>query len=552
MLLADNLNQLLEILPEFISKTLINHSKRSQLIEIVLDVGRRPEARFANDAIYLSYRNVSWQDLEYTLKRLGKFSGDNRAGIEKTLHRVSALRNRQGVVIGLTCRIGRAVFGTVSLIYDILEKKRSILLLGRPGVGKTTAIREIARVLSDDMKKRVIIIDTSNEIAGDGDLPHPSIGKARRMQVLNPLNQHQIMIEAVENHMPEIIIIDEIGTELEAAAARTIAERGVQLVGTAHGSALENLIKNPTLTDLIGGIQYVTLGDEEARRRGSSKSILERKAPPTFEMAVEIHDPRTWIIHNDIEHSVDLILQGNNLPLQKREFLKAKQSIIRCKVSQFQKKTNSTIETLSKLSLNEKRQKNSNLYDSNRSSSTKQKKSDKLDVFLKKELGTRFLFLYVYGINTQDLRSLIKTLKLPIIVTGEIQYADAILALGNLMKNNKKLRQLSSSRNICVYTIQNNGLIQISKALKQIVKQSLNLEFNEKRMRIKNVGSFLLTPLEEVRLAIEEIVISDKCIVDLLPRTKSIRRLQNEVIDHYHLDSSPIGEGSNKRIRIYP
>ena len=552
MLLADNLNQLLEILPEFISKTLINHSKRSQLIEIVLDVGRRPEARFANDAIYLSYRNISWQDLEYTLKRLGKFSGDNRAGIEKTLHRVSALRNRQGVVIGLTCRIGRAVFGTVSLIYDILEKKRSILLLGRPGVGKTTAIREIARVLSDDMKKRVIIIDTSNEIAGDGDLPHPSIGKARRMQVLNPLNQHQIMIEAVENHMPEIIIIDEIGTELEAVAARTIAERGVQLVGTAHGSALENLIKNPTLTDLIGGIQYVTLGDEEARRRGSSKSILERKAPPTFEMAVEIHDPRTWIIHNDIEHSVDLILQGNNLPLQKREFLKAKQSIIRCKVSQFQKKTNSTIETLSKRSLNEKRQKNSNLYDSNRSNSTKQKKSNKLDIFLKKELGTRFLFLYVYGINTQDLRSLIKTLKLPIIVTGEIQYADAILALGNLMKNNKKLRQISSSRSICVYTIQNNGLIQISKALKQIVKQSLNLEFNEKRMRIKNVGSFLLTPLEEVRLAIEEIVISDKCIVDLLPRTDSIRRLQNDVIDHYHLDRDIIGEGSNKRIRIYP
>ena len=552
MLLADNLNQLLEILPEFISKTLINHSKRSQLIEIVLDVGRRPEARFANDAIYLSYRNISWQDLEYTLKRLGKFSGDNRAGIEKTLHRVSALRNRQGVVIGLTCRIGRAVFGTVSLIYDILEKKRSILLLGRPGVGKTTAIREIARVLSDDMKKRVIIIDTSNEIAGDGDLPHPSIGKARRMQVLNPLNQHQIMIEAVENHMPEIIIIDEIGTELEAAAARTIAERGVQLVGTAHGSALENLIKNPTLTDLIGGIQYVTLGDEEARRRGSSKSILERKAPPTFEMAVEIHDPRTWIIHNDIEHSVDLILQGNNLPLQKREFLKAKQSIIRCKVSQFQKKTNSTIETFSKRSLNEKRQKNSNLYESNRSNSTKQKKSNKLDVFLKKELGTRFLFLYVYGINTQDLRSLIKTLKLPIIVTGEIQYADAILALGNLMKNNKKLRQISNSRSICVYTIQNNGLIQISKALKQIVKQSLNLESNEKRMRIKNVGSFLLTPLEEVRLAIEEIVISDKCIVDLLPRTDSIRRLQNDVIDHYHLDRSIIGEGSNKRIRIYP
>ena len=255
MLLADDLNQLLDILPEYISIPLKTHSKQEQLIEIVLDIGRRPEARFSDEASYLSYRTIVWQDLDYILKRLGKFSGDNRAGIEKTLHRISSLRNRQGSVIGLTCRIGRALFGTVSIIRDLLENKKSILLLGRPGVGKTTAIREIARVLSDGMKKRVIIIDTSNEIAGDGDLPHPSIGKARRMQVSSPQNQHQVMIEAVENHMPEIIIIDEIGTELEATAARTIAERGVQLVGTAHGNALENLIKNPTITDLIGGIQ---------------------------------------------------------------------------------------------------------------------------------------------------------------------------------------------------------------------------------------------------------------------------------------------------------
>ena len=260
MLLADNLNQLLEILPKFVGKPLEKNENREQLIEIVLDIGRRPEARFANDTCYLSYRTIVWQDLDYIIKRLGKFSGDNRAGIEKTLHRISSLRNRQGSVIGLTCRVGRAVFGTISIIRDLLEKEKSILLLGRPGVGKTTAIREIARVLSDDMKKRVIIIDTSNEIAGDGDLPHPSIGRARRMQVLNHQNQHQVMIEAVENHMPEIIIIDEIGTELEAFAARTIAERGVQLVGTAHGNVLENLIKNPTLTDLVGGIQYVTLG----------------------------------------------------------------------------------------------------------------------------------------------------------------------------------------------------------------------------------------------------------------------------------------------------
>merc|ERR1711907_272910 len=334
MLLADDLNQLLNVLPGFIGLPLEKHPDREQLIEIVLDIGRRPEARFSNSTEYLSYRTIVWQDLDYILKRLGKFSGDNRAGIEKTLHRISSLRNRQGSVIGLTCRIGRALFGTVSIIRDLLENNKSILLLGRPGVGKTTAIREIARVLSDGMQKRVIIIDTSNEIAGDGDLPHPSIGKARRMQVSNHKNQDEVMIEAVENHMPEIIIIDEIGTELEAVAARTIAERGVQLVGTAHGNTLENLIKNPTITDLIGGIQYVTLGDEEAKRRGSSKSILERKAPPTFEVAIEIHNPNTWVIHDNIEKSVDLFLQGQNVLIQKRSLIKNPnaETLVDCKI----------------------------------------------------------------------------------------------------------------------------------------------------------------------------------------------------------------------------
>merc|ERR1711912_56053 len=325
---------LLDVLPEFISSTIKKHPHRGQLIEIVLDLGRRPEARFSKGSSYLSYRTIVWQDLDYILKRLGKFSGDNRAGIEKTLHRISSLRNRQGSVIGLTCRIGRAFFGTVSIIRDLLENNKSILLLGRPGVGKTTAIREIARVLSDGMKKRVIIIDTSNEIAGDGDLPHPSIGKARRMQVSNNQNQHEVMIEAVENHMPEIIIIDEIGTELEAEAARTIGERGVNLVGTAHGNTLENLIKNPTITDLIGGIQYVTLGDEEAKRRGSTKSILERKAPPTFEVGVEIHDPKTWVIHENIENSVDLLLRGQNPPLQKRTIITDQSFYINCEINE--------------------------------------------------------------------------------------------------------------------------------------------------------------------------------------------------------------------------
>ena len=463
MLLADDLNQLLDVLPEFISDTLKKHPRREQLIEIVLDIGRRPEARFSDNTEYLSYRTVVWQDLDHILKRLGKFSGDNRAGIEKTLHRISSLRNRQGSVIGLTCRIGRAIFGTVSIIRDLLEQKKSILLLGRPGVGKTTAIREIARVLSDGMQKRVIIIDTSNEIAGDGDLPHPSIGKSRRMQVSNHQNQHEVMIEAVENHMPEIIIIDEIGTELEAAAARTIAERGVQLVGTAHGNTLENLIKNPTISDLVGGIQYVTLGDEEAKRRGSSKSILERKAPPTFDAAVEIHDSNTWAIHDNIEKSVDFLLQGQNFFIQRRSLIKNEneETLVDCRIFYNNKESEAISNNFAKISGTEKKQKNNYLL--NRINNEDKSKIKKV---LKNDLEQEFTFLYVYGINNQDLKSLIKTLKLPIIITKEIQYADAILALANLVKNNRKLKQISHSKKITIHTIQSNSLLQIAKALR--------------------------------------------------------------------------------------
>lgn len=548
MLLADNLNQLLDILPKFVSSSLRQDETRTQLIEIVLDIGRRPEARFAGETKYLSYKTIVWQDIEYILKRLGKFSGDNRAGIEKTLHRISALRNRNGGVIGLTCRIGRAVFGTVNIVCDLLEKRKSILLLGRPGVGKTTAIREIARVLSDDLQKRVIIIDTSNEIAGDGNLPHPSIGKARRMQVRSPQNQHQVMIEAVENHMPEIIVIDEIGTELEAAAARTIAERGVQLVGTAHGSALDNLIKNPTLTDLVGGIQYVTLGDEEARRRGSSKSILERKAPPTFEVAVEIHNPKMWIIHENVEQSVDLLLQGQNLLLQKRELSPLTNNIVRCTISSFQDGNgfpapteNSTFKQ-KYLPLLPRLSKDDYL---------RVKKSGKNNSFFKRELSGRFIFLYVYGINSQDLRSLIKMLGLPIILTREIQYADNVLALSNLIKNNKKLRQISISRNINILTVSNNSLLPIAKALKQIiVRNPEQLPLNSPVLR--TAGLKLLTPFEEVQLVIEEIIISRSQTVDLLPQSTAIRKLQYELISHYQLHGVTIGQEPHRYIRIYP
>ena len=555
MLLADNLNQLLEILPEFVGKPLEKNENREQLIEIVLDIGRRPEARFANDTCYLSYRTIVWQDLDYIIKRLGKFSGDNRAGIEKTLHRISSLRNRQGSVIGLTCRVGRAVFGTISIIRDLLEKEKSILLLGRPGVGKTTAIREIARVLSDDMKKRVIIIDTSNEIAGDGDLPHPSIGRARRMQVLNPQNQHQVMIEAVENHMPEIIIIDEIGTELEAFAARTIAERGVQLVGTAHGNVLENLIKNPTLTDLVGGIQYVTLGDEEARRRGSSKSILERQASPTFEIAVEIHDPKTWIIHENIGSSVDLLLQEQNLQLQRRVIESEKNNSIQCDLINFQNGSYNlevTKPALSKVTTEKRKPKSIPILNGyGPSGPSKLERSSKGDNLVNNGMSDCFIFLYVYGINSNDLRSLIKMLNLSVVVTRELQHANVVLALGNLIKNNKKLRQLLNSRNIPIYTIQNNSLCLLVTALKYLINKSTPSPLI-KEYRVKRLGNKLLTPLEEVRLVIEEIVLTQKQVVDLLPRTGSVRRVQHEIVRHYHLNSLSVGEEPNRHVRIYP
>src|SRR5438128_2565069 len=316
---SDELEALLRGLSPDIAARVRSLEGLEGLLEIVMDLGRLPEARFAGREDTLARREVSAEDIAYVISRIGQFGGDNRAGIERTLHRISALRNRAGKVVGLTLRVGRAVYGTVEIIRDIVESGRSILLLGRPGVGKTTMLREVARVLADDLAKRVVIVDTSNEIAGDGDIPHPGIGRARRMQVPTPTAQHAVMIEAVENHMPEVIVIDEIGTELEAMAARTIAERGVQLIGTAHGNTLENLMMNPTLADLIGGIQSVTLSDEEARRRGTQKSILERKAPPTFNVMVEIVSRDEVAVHRDVASTVDSILRNATVRPETRE-----------------------------------------------------------------------------------------------------------------------------------------------------------------------------------------------------------------------------------------
>ncbi|MGH2594250.1 MAG: AAA family ATPase, partial [Anaerolineae bacterium] len=318
--ITDDLHVLLDVLPAPIAEAVRRANRSNELLEIVLDLGRRPEARFVDAEIELSDAEVTQTEIDTVVSRIGDFDADNRAGMERTLHRISGIRNRRGHVVGLTCRVGRAVYGTIDVIEDIIRTGKSILILGRPGVGKTTMLREVARVLAEGKpsdqvpNRRVVIVDTSNEIGGDGDIPHPAVGRARRMQVTTPSHQHEVMIEAVENHNPEVIVIDEIGRELEAAAARTIAERGVQLIGTAHGNTLDNLLLNPTLSDLVGGIESVTLSDEEARRRGTQKTVLERRAPPTFDILVEIQERDRLTVHHDVSASVDALLRGR--PLQ--------------------------------------------------------------------------------------------------------------------------------------------------------------------------------------------------------------------------------------------
>ena len=449
----EDLDKLLETLPSFLTNHINNHIYKDKIIEIVMDLGRRPEARFSTGPEYLSSKIISWQDLEYTTKRISKFSNENRAGIERTLHRISCIRNRQFLITGLTCRIGRAIFGTISLARDLLESGQSILILGKPGVGKTTIIREIARVLSDEMEKRVIIVDTSNEIAGDSDIPHPGIGRARRMQVAQTNLQHQVMIEAVENHMPEVIIIDEIGTELEALAARTIAEKGVQLVGTTHGNCLENVIKNPPLTDLIGGIQYVTLSDEEAKRRKTQKSILERKGYPAFQIAIEIHDQNSWTIHENVQESIDLLLRGHFLINQTRKFIQNEKTFIQYQTLPINSRfTNfNTPQTVSTVS-----QKNWSVINNQLNFLNTLNQSKKLNV-------------YSYSLSYNLLKEIIAKLDVNITLTKEIKNANLIIGLKKHLQQNQKLQYLAKQKNIPIYGLNRSSIYQITKLIQLIV-----------------------------------------------------------------------------------
>nr|YP_010618721.1 hypothetical protein PN024_pgp074 [Rhodomelopsis africana]WAX02734.1 hypothetical protein [Rhodomelopsis africana] len=561
MLIADDLDKLLDILPEFIKDPLNKHPSKKFLIEIVMDLGRRPEARFPDGPEYLSIVNISWNDLDLCIKKIPQFSGDNRSGIECTLHRISSIKNRKGNIIGLTFRVGRAIFGTISTIRDILYTGKSILLLGKPGVGKTTAIREITRVLADEMEKRVVIIDTSNEIAGDGDIPHPAIGRARRMQVVKPELQHQVMIEAVENHMPEVIIIDEIGTELEAIAARTIAERGVQLVGTAHGNYLHSIIKNPTLSDLIGGIQYVTLGDDEAKRRGSQKSVLERKAIPAFQVVIEIHERNSWIVHERVDHIVDNILQGSIISLQRRRFNFDGSISIECESSNFTEfishSSNGISNKSSLLKCNSLTIKDQiSVNNSNSSIKTSLYPFDilsnnKLINDTNKVESSTLTKLYAYGINVHQVESVINNLKLAILLTRDLLKANYILGLRSCIKNNSKIRQIAKSKHIIIYTIHSNSPNNISRALKQMLNTKRVSYLNWQQICLqKSVDE--LDALNETRYAVEKIVLFYKNSVELLPRSYNLRKLQSYLISLYNLEYSTFGKVGYQRLIIYP
>jgi stage III sporulation protein SpoIIIAA len=573
MQITDDLGQLLAVVPESIRLTLEQHPKLSTLIEVVMDLGRYPEARFPDGAEYLSDRVITKAELHYCIDRVGLFSGDNRAGIERTLHRISCMRNRTGEIVGLTCRVGRAVYGTINMIRDLVETGKSILMLGRPGVGKTTALREIARVLADELGKRVVIIDTSNEIAGDGDIPHPAIGKARRMQVARPELQHQVMIEAVENHMPEVIVIDEIGTELEAIAARTIAERGVQLVGTAHGNKLENLLKNPTLSDLIGGIQAVTLGDDEARRRASQKTVLERKAPPTFAIAVEMQERHRWVVHDDVADMVDILLRGRQPTPQVRTVNDEGQVTITRELPAAAKNglmpapnapqttrgwrstgrmepmpatlaTNATQATLeADLGFSQLLDQNWDSDEASYAAGVSGANGEDLP-----------LHVYPYGIGRDQLEQVIEVLNLPVILTKDMGSADAVLALRTHIKNHAKLRQISKVRQVPIYSVKSGTIPQITRTLRRMLHMDDPgiPEDADLRLFTQDGSEDEVEALEEARLAVEQIVIPKHQPVELLPRSSTVRKMQHELIEHYHLKSASFGEEPNRRLRIFP
>ncbi len=501
--ITDNLDVLLGILPPQIREAIEGQPNLEELLEVVLDLGREPEARFPGRAVRLSDGFITQESMQHVVGRVGAFGKDNRAGIERTLHRISAIRNRVGEIIGLTCRVGRAVFGTVDIVRDVIESGQSVLLVGRPGVGKTTLLREAARVLSDEIGKRVVVVDTSNEIAGDGDIPHPGIGRARRMQVPYPELQHAVMIEAVENHMPEVIVIDEIGTEAEALAARTIAERGVQLIATAHGNTLDNLLQNPTLSDLVGGIQAVTLGDEEARRRGTQKTVLERKAPPTFEVVIEIQEQDRLAVHHNVARVVDRFLRGD-MP----------RAEIRTR----------TPEGEVRISANGEAAPSPGMPGDGHVPAVPPPQ--------------RIIRIYPYAVSRNRLERAIRELQVPAHIANTLSEADLLLTLKSQEKRQPKRLREAGSRGVRMHVIKSNTVSQIEAVLRGIFRVDDRHHPDEVALR-------------EAEDAISEVMASAQP-VELSPQNSYVRRLQHQFIQRYGLSSESKGTDPFRRVVIYP
>ncbi len=533
-IVTDDLDLLIEALPPQIAEALEEPERRVDLLEVVMDLGRLPEARYPGREVVLSRTEVSEADLQYVIDHIGEFGADNRAGIERTLHRISCIRNRRGKIVGLTCRVGRAVYGTIRVIEDLILVGKSVLLLGRPGVGKTTMLREVARVLADDANKRVVIVDTSNEIGGDGDIPHPAIGGARRMQVPTPPLQHAVMIEAVENHMPEVIVIDEIGTELEAGAARTIAERGVQLVGTAHGTSLENLMLNPTLADLIGGIQSVTLGDEEARRRGTQKSILERKAPPTFDIVVEIQSWQRVALHADVAAAVDAMLRGYASPPEVRQLGPGG----RIEHVRDDEEEGEPLRLRPfgdgaggwEIGVSNRRRNGGSRHDREERLPRSREPG---------EANERTVKLYPFGVSRSRLEQAMRTTGIPVELVPDLREADALVTLRTYYRRKPQAVREAEERSIPIYVVKSNTAYQMEQVL---------LQFRGERAVRRD-------PMVEVFRETEDAiakVMEDGRPIELAPANSYVRRVQHQIVTRYNLDSKSSGKEPYRRVKILP
>jgi stage III sporulation protein SpoIIIAA len=538
--ITDDLQALLSVLPPVIAEAVTAADHSDDLLEVILDLGRLPTARFVDQELMLRQVEVLHDDIDYVVDRIGEFDSDNRAGLERTLHRISAIRNRRGYIVGLTCRVGRAVYGTTDIIKDLIESGKSLLLLGRPGVGKTTMLREAARLLAET--KRVVIVDTSNEIGGDGDVPHPAVGRARRMQVATPSLQHEVMIEAVENHNPEAIVIDEIGRELEAEAARTIAERGVQLIGTAHGNTLENLLLNPTLSDLVGGIESVTLSDEEARRRGTQKTVLERRSPSTFDVLIEIQTRDRLVVHQDVALAVDALLRGLPMSPEIRSRIDGDIRIEKATAPRIQGNGQQGYRRQSGKMLFEHpdfRSSPADLYPINKPR-TGFISSDVGVQTARDRTSLQSVRVYPYGVARNRLSQAAKRLGVPALIVNEPGEADVLVTLRSYYRNRQQPIMEAEQRNVPIYVLRSNTVNQMQQFLCDL--------FNLHTMEGGDPGLDAVT--QETQAAITAVMNGERR-VELRPAASSVRRMQHQMVREANLVSHSYGKEPNRRVRIF-